>query len=62
MQQVPGGARFTEKAIYDEALRRGLIDAKLKAEVVELYEHRNAVVHRFFLTGLRYTDLEPQGP
>ncbi|MFF0467631.1 hypothetical protein ACFYPX_09435 [Micromonospora zamorensis] len=59
VQQVPGGARFTEKAIYDEALRRGLIDAKLKAEVVELYEHRNAIVHRFFLTGLRYTDLEP---
>ncbi|MEV1321468.1 hypothetical protein AB0J14_35935 [Micromonospora arborensis] len=59
VQQVPGGARFTEKAIYDEALRRGLIDATLKAEVVELYEHRNAVVHRFFLTGLRYTDLEP---
>ncbi|MEU7928457.1 hypothetical protein [Micromonospora sp. NPDC049107] len=26
---------------------------------MELYEHRNAIVHRFFLTGLRYTDLEP---
>jgi hypothetical protein len=59
MEQVPGGARFNEKAIYDEARRRGIIDDELKSEVIELYEHRNAIVHRFFLTGLRYTDLEP---
>jgi len=59
VEQVPGGARFSEKAIYDEARRRGIIDDELKAEVIELYEHRNAIVHRYFLTGMRYTDLEP---
>ncbi|MFI7430682.1 hypothetical protein ACIBPB_27170 [Micromonospora sp. NPDC049836] len=59
MQQVPGGAKISERAIYEEARRRGIIDEALRAEVVDLYEHRNAIVHRFFLTELQYADLEP---
>ncbi|MFB9240002.1 hypothetical protein ACFFWC_31505 [Plantactinospora siamensis] len=28
-------------------------------EVVDLYEYRNAIVHRFFLTSIQYADLAP---
>lgn len=59
IQQVPGGAKYTERAIYNEAHGRGLIDDTFKAEIVDLYEQRNATIHRFFLTDLRYADLGP---
>lgn len=59
MEQVPGGAKLSERAIYQEARRRGIIDEPLMNEVVDLYEHRNAIVHRFFLTRLQYADLGP---
>jgi hypothetical protein len=59
VQQVPGGAKFTEREIYAEAHLRGLIDDGLKAEIIDLYEQRNAIIHRFFLTDLTYADLGP---
>ncbi|MET8352695.1 hypothetical protein [Micromonospora sp. NPDC005206] len=59
MQQVPGGPKLTERAIYEEARQRNIIDEAFKAEVVELYGYRNAIVHRFFLTSLQYADLAP---
>ncbi|MEV4756979.1 hypothetical protein AB0J86_17965 [Micromonospora sp. NPDC049559] len=59
VQQVPSGTKISERAVYEEARRRGLIDDALKAEVVDLYEHRNATVHRFFLTDLTYAALGP---
>jgi hypothetical protein len=31
----------------------------LKTEIADLYEQRNAVIHRFFLTELKYIDLGP---
>lgn len=57
IQQVPGGVKYTERAIYNEAHDRNLIDDTLKAEITDLYEYRNAVIHRFFLTDLKYADL-----
>jgi hypothetical protein len=57
IEQVPGGPRFTERAIYTEAHSRSLIDDALKAEIADLYEQRNAMIHRFFLTDLKYVDL-----
>lgn len=59
IQQVPGGVEYTERAIYNEAHDRNLIDATLKAEIIDLYENRNAVIHRFFLAEIRYADLGP---
>ncbi|MEV4384303.1 hypothetical protein AB0J68_01025 [Micromonospora sp. NPDC049580] len=59
VEQVPGGAKFTEREIYREARRRGVIDEILENEVGNLYEYRNAIVHRFFLTRLQYADLAP---
>jgi len=59
VQQVPGGAKFTEREIYTEAYLSGLIDDGLKAEITDLYEQRNAIIHRFFLTDLTYGNLGP---
>lgn len=59
IQQVTGGPKFTEKMIYTEAHARGLIDDALRDEIIDLYNKRNAVIHRFFLEGMKYTSLEP---
>jgi hypothetical protein len=59
IQQVTGGPRFTEKMIYTEARQRDLIDDDLRDEIIDLYNQRNAVIHRFFLEGMTYTSLEP---
>jgi hypothetical protein len=59
IQQVTGGPKFTEKMIYTEAHQRNLIDDDLRDEIIDLYNKRNAVIHRFFLEGMTYTALEP---
>jgi hypothetical protein len=59
IQQEPGGRRYNEKEIYEQAHRRGIITTDMKAKIVDLYERRNAVIHRFFLTDIKYVDLEP---
>jgi integrase len=59
IQQEPGGRRYSEKEIYEQAHRRGIITTDMKAKIVDLYERRNAVIHRFFLTDIKYVDLEP---
>jgi len=43
--------------IYEQAHRRGMITADMKSRIVDLYERRNAVIHRFFLTDIKYVDL-----
>ena len=45
--------------IYTEAHARGLIDDALRDEIIDLYNKRNAIIHRFFLEGMTYTSLEP---
>jgi hypothetical protein len=57
IQQERGKRRYSERQIYEEAFQRDLINADLKNEIEELYETRNAFVHRFFLTSVRYVDL-----
>jgi hypothetical protein len=59
IQQVTAGPKFTEKMIYTEARQRNLIDDALRDEIIDLYNKRNAVIHRFFLEGMTYTSLEP---
>lgn len=59
IQQVRAGPKFTEKMIYEEARRRNLIDDAMKDEIVALYEKRNAIIHRFFLTDMTYVSLGP---
>src|ERR1017187_7003069 len=36
IQQVPGGPKFTEKAIYTEALQRNLINDATRDEIIDL--------------------------
>ena len=57
IQQVTGGPKFTEKMIYTEARQRNLIDDDLRDEIIDLYNQRNAVIHRFFLEGMTYASL-----
>jgi uncharacterized protein YutE (UPF0331/DUF86 family) len=59
IQQAQGGPKFSERDIYKEAHRRGLIDDPLKLEIEELYDARNAIIHRFFLNGVTYASLGP---
>ena len=59
IQQVPGGPMFAEKKIYAEAHSRDLIDDDLRAEIIDLYNKRNAIIHRFFLNGVTYGSLGP---
>jgi len=59
IQQVTGGPKFTEKMIYTEARQRNLIDDDLRDEIIDLYNKRNAVIHRFFLEGTTYASLAP---
>jgi uncharacterized protein YutE (UPF0331/DUF86 family) len=59
IEQQNTGPKYSERQIFEEASRRSIIDAKFKEELADLYEQRNAVIHRFFLTGIKYVDLEP---
>jgi len=59
IQQVTGGPKFTEKAIYTEAHTRNLIDDDLRDEIIALYDRRNVVIHRFFLEDMTYGSLAP---
>jgi hypothetical protein len=59
IEQKQSGPKYTERQIFEEAYRRKIIGSALKRKIADLYEKRNAVIHRFFLTGLKYVDLEP---
>jgi hypothetical protein len=59
IEQKQTGPKYTEKQVYEEAYKRNLIDAVFKAKIIDLYERRNAVIHLFFLTSLKYADLGP---
>lgn len=59
IQQVTEGPKFSEKMIYQEARRRNLIDDAMRDEIIELYDKRNAIIHRFFLNGMTYASLGP---
>lgn len=50
---------FTERAIYQLAFAREIINQDILNELNDLYDKRNAIVHRFFLTPIQYADLPP---
>jgi len=58
IEQKQTGPKYSEGQIYEEAIKRHIIDVELKTKITDLYEKRNAVIHRFFLTNIRYVDLE----
>ena len=48
----------SEKTIYDEAEKLGVITASIKIKLYELYEDRNRVVHRFIISEITVAEIE----
>lgn len=57
LRQGPGDRRFMEKEIYHMAADLEIIDQQLLGNLVDLYEERNKVVHRYIISELRTRDL-----
>jgi hypothetical protein len=55
--QEPGGQFYTERQIQRFANSEHVIEDDLFKEIGELYDHRNSVIHKFFLTNLEYAHL-----
>ena len=53
------GGFFSERAIYQRALEKEVINQDIFDELNDLYDKRNAIVHRFFLSSIQYADLPP---
>jgi uncharacterized protein YutE (UPF0331/DUF86 family) len=57
--QKDKGGFFSERAIYRIALEKEIIDQDIFDELNDLYDKRNIIVHRFFLSSIQYADLPP---
>lgn len=55
--QEPGGQFYTERQIQKFANSEHVIEDDLFKEIGELYDDRNSVIHKFFLTNLEYAHL-----
>jgi len=56
--QNNGEVNFSERVIYKQALKRKIIGKKLFEELNTLYDIRNKVIHRFFISEVEYSHLE----
>ncbi len=54
IQQTQSGTFYTERQIYRMALQEGVIDEPIFQELSELYNRRNDIIHKFFLTSITY--------
>lgn len=52
LYQGKGAKIITEREIYREALKEGIIDEELFAELNKLYDQRNMVVHRYIISDI----------
>ena len=50
IKQSKGGQYFTERQIYRMAHQEGVIGEQLYSELGRLYDRRNDIIHKFFLT------------
>ncbi len=57
--QKDKGGFFSERVIYKIALGKEIIDQDIFDELNDLYDKRNTIVHRFFLSSIQYADLLP---
>ena len=62
IRQTKGGTFFTERQIYRMALQEGVIDEALFKALASLYDRRNEIVHKFFLTSIVYESLADDLP
>lgn len=59
IHQGEGGDFLTERKVIATALEKGIISEKLAKKINGLYDERNKIVHRFFLTHIQYNSLAP---
>lgn len=56
--QNDGELNFGERVIYQQCLDKKIISKKLFDEVNTLYDIRNKIIHRFFISEVEYSHLE----
>ena len=57
ISQTKGGQFYTERQIYRMAPQEGVIDATVYDSLSGLYDRRNEIIHKFFLTPITYESL-----
>ena len=57
ISQTKGGKFYTERQIYRMALQEGVIDSEVYDSLGHLYDRRNEIIHKFFLTPITYESL-----
>lgn len=58
ISQEESGSYYTDRTIQRLAFDEGVIKQTLFSEIGALYDKRNNAIHRYFLTALKYRDLE----
>jgi len=57
IQQEKGGKFYSERQIYRMAFQEGVIDEPIFQALGQLYDRRNDIIHKFFLTLITYESL-----
>jgi hypothetical protein len=57
ISQTKGGKFYTERQIYRMALQEKVIDGTVYDSLSRLYDRRNEIIHKFFLTSITYDSL-----
>ncbi|OJW81538.1 MAG: hypothetical protein BGO69_09135 [Bacteroidetes bacterium 46-16] len=52
-------AFISERKVYSLAKDEGILDDADFTEVSELYDFRNVAIHRYFISGMEYREIEP---
>jgi hypothetical protein len=57
IQQRKGGTFYSERQVYRMAFQEGVIDEATYQALGRLYDRRNDIIHKFFLTPITYQSL-----
>lgn len=57
IEQTKGGKYYSERQIYRMALQEKVTDQEMYEALGRLYDRRNEIVHKFFLTPITYDSL-----
>lgn len=57
--QTDGEKGILERKIFHEAVKLGVIDAKVEKRLNSLYDFRNRVMHRYIISSIRTCDIIP---
>lgn len=59
LYQPDNERNFSERQVYQMALDKGVIDMNQFDSLVKAYAHRNRVIHRLFISEIKYSNLVP---